>query len=481
MDYVETLDYAIEGNTIRGIYYTCLSECETACDADDECVAFTDHFDATPVKCNLKSALSGLHIASHHGTLKNLYSKDVLPPMPPPIPPSIPAPSSPYPPAIESSIANNPAGAGSSGGGNGKCSTNLTYNELLDYAVEEHTLESIEYTCLRECQEACDNDTACIGYVDHYQADPVRCALKSSIEGLHVASHHGTLKNLYTKSILPPMPPPIPPSIPPPNSPYPPAIESSIANNPAGAGSSGGGGNGQCSTNLTFNELLDYAVEGHTLQIINYTCLRECQEACENTTAPWLALDNSTTPCIGYVDHYQADPVMCELKSSLEDLHVASHRYTLKNLYTKSILPPMPPPIPPSTPPPLPPYAPPPVNASWANATVNASATAQASTTDDLYVPAPCSDDLYDFTDYSLETKYAIEGYTIRKLFYTSVCECQEACDADPDCIAFVDNYATEPKKCNLKSGYSTHHEAEGKNLHYNPNKMTMERKKVEK
>ena len=345
MDYVETLDYAIEGNTIRGIYYTCLSECETACDADDECVAFTDHFDATPVKCNLKSALSGLHIASHHGTLKNLYSKDVLPPMPPPIPPSIPAPSSPYPPAIESSIANNPAGAGSSGGGNGKCSTNLTYNELLDYAVEEHTLESIEYTCLRECQEACDNDTA----------------------------------------------------------------------------------------------------------------------------------------CIGYVDHYQADPVMCELKSSLEDLHVASHRYTLKNLYTKSILPPMPPPIPPSTPPPLPPYAPPPVNASWANATVNASATAQASTTDDLYVPAPCSDDLYDFTDYSLETKYAIEGYTIRKLFYTSVCECQEACDADPDCIAFVDNYATEPKKCNLKSGYSTHHEAEGKNLHYNPNKMTMERKKVEK
>ena len=248
------------------------------------------------------------------------------------------------------------------------------------------------------------------------------------------------------------MPPPIPPSIPPPHSPYPPASASSISNNPAGSGSSG---NGNCGTNLTYFETLNYAVEGHTIQSIEYTCLTECQTACD-----------ANETCVGYVDHYEASPVRCNLKSSLEDLHVATYRNTLKNLYTKNILPPMPPPIPPSTPPP--PFAPPVVNASAQSA--QASATAQASTTENL---ASCSDDLYDFSDYSLETDYAIEGFTIRKIFYADLCECQEACESDPACVGYVDNYAAEPKKCNLKSGYSTHHEAEGKNLHYNPNKVT--------
>jgi len=338
----------------------------------------------------------------------------------------------------------------------------IDYVETLDYAIEGNTIRGIYYTCLSECETACDADDTCVAFVDHFDATPVTCKLKSALSGLHVASHRGTLKNLWSKDVLPPMPPPIPPSTPPPpHSPYPPAIASSISNNPTGSGSSGSGG---CGTNLTYNEALDYAIEGHTIQKIEYTCLTECETAC-----------NANATCVGYVDHYKDDPVKCNLKSSIEDLHVASHRLTLKNLYTKLTLPPMPPPIPPSTPPPLPPYTPPPVNASWANATQQ-SVASQA--TENL---ESCSDDLYDFSDYSLETEYAIEGYTIRKLFYTNLCECQEACDTDPDCIAFVDNYATEPKKCNLKSGYSTHHEAVGKNLHYNPNKVTKEEMKVEK
>ena len=105
LDYVEAEDYAIEGSTITSIEYTCLSECETACDNTTDCIGYVDHFESDPVKCNLKSSLVGLHVSSLNGTLKNLWTKDVLPPMPPPISPSTPPPAPPPPPVSPSFLS----------------------------------------------------------------------------------------------------------------------------------------------------------------------------------------------------------------------------------------------------------------------------------------------------------------------------------------------------------------------------------------
>lgn len=71
---------------------------------------------------------------------------------------------------------------------------------------------------------------------------------------------------------------------------------------------------------------------------------------------------------------------------------------------------------------------------------------------------------------YSTTYDKAIEGSGIARVYYTTLCDCEEACNADSNCVAYVDNFAKEPPYCNLKSAETGIHDAkQEKNYHGKP------------